>query len=168
MHVLDGILERDDVAVALAVNAVDDAGQRRGLARAGGAGDEHEALGQVGELEHAFGDVELGGVGEAEGDDADDGGHGAALAEDVGAETADAGEREREILVKIIVTGEVLEVTTGNLVDGLDHGARVRRREYLPVHAHLATACLVGERKARHHEDVRRLEVDHLLEQIRK
>src|SRR5215510_6480328 len=46
---LDRILDRDDVIVARPVHVVDHRAQRRRLAGAGGAGDEHEALVQLAE-----------------------------------------------------------------------------------------------------------------------
>ena len=47
---LDGVLDRDDVAAHRVVDVVDHRRQSRGLARACGAGDEHQAAGLQGEL----------------------------------------------------------------------------------------------------------------------
>ncbi len=90
MHVLDRILHRDDVARALVVEAVDHAGKGRGLTGAGGARYEHHAALVADLVEHVLGNVHGHGVGQAEGDHADDGAEGPALAEDVHAEAADA------------------------------------------------------------------------------
>ena len=46
---LDRVLDREDVLVARLVDLVDDRGERRRLARAGRAGDEHEAARLLGE-----------------------------------------------------------------------------------------------------------------------
>ena len=50
VDVLDRILDREDVIVALGVDLVDHRRQRRRLAAAGRAGDEHEAARPLGEL----------------------------------------------------------------------------------------------------------------------
>ena len=49
VDVLDRILDREDVLVALGVDLVDHRRQRRRLAAAGRAGDEHEAARPLGE-----------------------------------------------------------------------------------------------------------------------
>ena len=53
MQDLDRILDRDDVLVARAVDVVEHRRERRRLARAGRAGDEHEAAVLLGEPLHA-------------------------------------------------------------------------------------------------------------------
>ena len=68
------------------VQAVDDACQRRGLAGARRAGDQHEPLLELGQAQHLVGDVEFRRIGQAEGDDADDRSVRTALTEDVRAE----------------------------------------------------------------------------------
>ena len=50
VHVLDRILDRDDVATAVDVDVVDDRRERRRLPRTRRSGDEHEPLGQVREV----------------------------------------------------------------------------------------------------------------------
>ena len=57
--VLDGVLERDDVVVPGAVDLLDQRGQRGGLARADGAGDEDEAVVVLGEELELLGQAEL-------------------------------------------------------------------------------------------------------------
>ena len=47
---LDRVLDREDVARAVAVDLVDHRGERRRLPRAGRAGDEHEAARPLGQL----------------------------------------------------------------------------------------------------------------------
>ena len=53
MQHLDRVLDRDDVLLPRAVDVVDHRGERRGLARAGRAGDEHEPAMLVGEAADA-------------------------------------------------------------------------------------------------------------------
>jgi hypothetical protein len=50
VHELDGILERDDAAVAVGVDLADERGERRRLAAARPAGDEDQPRAQPGEL----------------------------------------------------------------------------------------------------------------------
>ena len=50
VEVLDRVLDREDVLAALAVDLVDHGRERRGLAAAGGPGDEHEAARPIGQL----------------------------------------------------------------------------------------------------------------------
>ena len=47
---LDGVLDGDDVAPLAPVDLVDEDGQGGGLAGAGGAGHQHEAVGKLGEV----------------------------------------------------------------------------------------------------------------------
>ena len=57
---LDGVLDRDDVPVAGAVDVVDHRGERRRLARAGGAGDQNQPARLVGEALDDLRQAELG------------------------------------------------------------------------------------------------------------
>ena len=70
MHALMGSFHRDDMAGALVVQATM-MRQRRGLARTGRAGDQHEAFLARGKAKNLFGNVVVGRIGE-EWDDADD------------------------------------------------------------------------------------------------
>ena len=58
MHELDGVLDSHDLAAALAVDEVHEVIQRGRLARAGRAGDEHEAVGFAGQFINALGQTE--------------------------------------------------------------------------------------------------------------
>ena len=67
VHELDRVLDGDDVVVPVAVHVVDQGGERGRLARAGGAGDEHEPLREEAQVEdrlrepHVRGREDLGG-----------------------------------------------------------------------------------------------------------
>ena len=50
VHEFDGIFDREDVVRLGLVDAVENGGQRRGLARAGRAGDQHDAVLEVGNV----------------------------------------------------------------------------------------------------------------------
>ena len=52
VHVLDRVLDGDDVARVALVDLVDHRGERRRLARTGRAGDEHEALREIDPARH--------------------------------------------------------------------------------------------------------------------
>ena len=58
VQVLDGVLQRDDVGLPGAVDAVDDTGLGGGLAAAGSAGDQHHAMGQVRQVHDLFRDAQ--------------------------------------------------------------------------------------------------------------
>ena len=56
---LDRVLDREDVLVPRAVDVVEQRGERRRLARAGGPGDEHQAARLVGQLVEPGREAEL-------------------------------------------------------------------------------------------------------------
>jgi hypothetical protein len=70
-------LQRDDVAGAVFIDAVDDASLCGGFAAAGGAGNQHHAALAAGDVHHFFRDAQRTVIGNAERDDAYDGGEGA-------------------------------------------------------------------------------------------
>ena len=97
VQVLDRVLDRHDVRRARRVDVVDHRGQRRALAAAGRAGDEHEAaLFLRDPLEHRR-QAELVDRLDAGRDDAQDEADGAALLEDVAAEAAEPGDAVGEV-----------------------------------------------------------------------
>ena len=113
---LDGVLDRHDVDLAVVVDVVDHAGQRRGLAGAGRAGDQDQAAGlhrERGEHRRHAEVVERDG---ADADAAEDQTGRATGAERVDAEPSDARDRVREVgLVGLL---ELLdEVLTQHLGD---------------------------------------------------
>ena len=85
VHELDRIFDGDDVIFAGAIDVVDERGQRGRFAGAGGAGDQHQALGQVAEAEQLFGQVQVVGREDLAGNDAHDRAHAAQIDEQVGA-----------------------------------------------------------------------------------
>src|ERR1043165_5510554 len=86
VHVLDGVLDGDDVIRVVAVDLVDERGQRGGLAGAGRPGDEDDAVLELADVVELVRQSELLQRRHALGDDAQDDGVGAALGEDVDAE----------------------------------------------------------------------------------
>ena len=166
VNVFDRIFHRDDVALAVVVHAVDQAGEGGRFAGARGAGDKHKALGDVGQAHNRLGDVHFLGAGQAEGDNADNRAVGAALAEDVGAEAADAGNGEAEVVIVVDGRLEDADVAIGQLVDGLHVLARVGGSQRSGIGAHVNAARVVGQRQARVNEDVRCLKIDHLLQKF--
>ena len=165
MHVLDGVFHGDDVPRARLVQLVDDAGKRRGLAGACRTGDQHEALLEVGAGHDVVGDVVVGGVGQREGDDANDGAQRPALAEHVHTEAPHARHGEGEVVVMVVAVHEDLLVAAGQLVDGVHQLLSIGGHERRHVHAPLTAVGGVGQRQARDDEDIRGLLVDHLLQQ---
>jgi hypothetical protein len=63
MFVLDRVLDRDDVAAVAGVDRVDQRGERRALARAGGTADQDEAARKTGQQLHRGGQPQLGEIG---------------------------------------------------------------------------------------------------------
>src|SRR5690606_34409482 len=122
---LDRVLDRDDVVALLAVDLVDEGGERGGLARAGGPGDEDEAARLLREgLDHGR-ERELGEAADLEGDRPEGAGDLAALLEDVGAEAGEALDTEREVDALAL-----LEPGPLRLVHHLEaQGAALGRRE---------------------------------------
>jgi hypothetical protein len=97
VHVLDRILDRDDVAGARGVDEVDHGGERRRLAAPGRARDEDHALLLLGQVPDRLGEPELLAAEDLVGDLPDRHGRDAALQEDVGAEARESRDAEGEI-----------------------------------------------------------------------
>ena len=104
---LDRILDRDDVRPAGAVDPIDHGGERRRLARAGGAGDEDETPLLLGERLDSRRQMQLLEGRDGGRDDPQRHGDGAALAKDVDAESRQAfgrvGEVEISRFLKLVV-----------------------------------------------------------------
>ena len=97
VQVFDRVFDGDDVGRARAVDVVDHRGQRRALAAAGGAGDEHQAALFGGDFLQHRRQAELLDAAHAHRNDAQDHADGAALLEDVAAEAAEPGHAVGEV-----------------------------------------------------------------------
>ena len=94
---LDRVLDREDVLVAGVVDVVEQRRERRRLARAGRAGDEHEAARLVGELVEPRGQSELVERLDLVRDQPEGGADGSALEVGVDAEAREPGDRVGEV-----------------------------------------------------------------------
>jgi hypothetical protein len=114
---LDRVLDRHDVPGPRRVDVVDHRGQRRRLARAGGAGEQHDAALLLGQLADDGRQLELVDRPDVDRDRADDERHRPALAEGVDAEARDARDRVGEVdLVLLLELTELVGVVE-HLVD---------------------------------------------------
>src|ERR1019366_9203483 len=133
---LDGILDGDDVLVPLAVDLVDHCREGGRLARAGWAGDEHETAGTVADVFDDRRQPELAKPEALVGNLAGNGGPGAALIEQGGAEAGQTFDAEGEVELQVLLEAVLLRIGehgVGKLL-GLRCGEHrhVERRE-LPV-----------------------------------
>src|SRR5712692_10141608 len=94
---LDGILDRDDVPLELAVDLVDHGGEGRALARPGGARHEHQPAGPLGELRDHGRQAQLLERLHVEGNLPDHERHAAALLEAVAAESGEVLDPKGEV-----------------------------------------------------------------------
>src|SRR5205085_4463821 len=94
---LDLVFEGDDVIVILAIDAINDRGKRRGFTCACGAGDEHEAVAQTGDLAEVRRQIQQVERRHFGRDDAHDDGVRTALLKDIDAEAYVRRERIAEI-----------------------------------------------------------------------
>jgi hypothetical protein len=97
VHELDGVLDRHDVLTALGIDLVDHGRERGGLAGAGGARDEDEALRTLRHLLDDRRQIQLAERPDLDGDDADGGGHRSALPVHVAAEAGQPLDAEGEV-----------------------------------------------------------------------
>ena len=97
MEELDRVFDGHDVRAAVVVDVVDHRRERRALAAAGGAGDEHEAALFVGDPLQHLRQAELVDRADLHGNDAEDQADRAALLEHVAAEPAEAGDAVGEV-----------------------------------------------------------------------
>ena len=142
---------------------VDQGRERRGLARAGRAGDEDEPLGPVAEGKDALRQTELFRRADLERDRAEHGSRPVAVAEEVRAKPRDAGDRVREI--GVIAALELFPVARGrHLVEPVEERARfqglVSRKS-----PHVAVDPHVG-RRTRREMEVRGSHLQHLEEEL--
>ena len=106
--VFDGVFNGHDVIAAAVVDVVDERGECGGLAAAGGAGDEDEALATVGQFGEDGREMEQLESGNARGQKADAGREGAALVMDVGTTTDAIRTYESEIEGSLVLEFAVL------------------------------------------------------------
>ena len=141
VHHLDRVFQGDNVARAGAIDVVDDARQGGGLARAGRAAHQHQAVLQLGEALHHRGQAQVFQHRDAILDDAEHGRQPRHLAKHVGAETQPFRlERQRKIYV-----AQGLQV--GHLLDaqiGRDDVFDVRGREHVAGERHDPAHLLHG------------------------
>ena len=131
---LDRVLDRHDVLLARVVDLVDHRRERGGLARAGRAGDEHEAARAARELVHDGRQAELVDRGQLGGDQAEGGADRAALVVGVDAEAGVAGDRVGEVDLPVglqalaLVVGEDRVDDLARVIRG-EHGVALERRQ---------------------------------------
>ena len=112
VNVLDGVFQGDDVLGLGVVDLIQQAGQGGGLAGAGFAGDQDDALVEIGEVLDVVGKTQFLKGGDVVIEDTDGGGDIALLAEQVHAAAGAVGEADGKVLLAdvgdvIVVTGQV-------------------------------------------------------------
>ena len=110
VQVLDRIFDGEDVRVPLGVDLVDHRGQRRRLAAAGRAGDEHETARAFGELGDDAWQRELLEAADLLGNLPVDRADRPLLVEEVAAEPGDAADAEREVELERLLEALLLRV----------------------------------------------------------
>ena len=161
---LDGILDRDDVLVALAVDLVDHRGERRRLARPRGAGHENQAARLVRDLLDDGRQAELTEAENLVGDLAVNSGGCAALVEHVRAEAGKALDSERKIELEILLEAVLLRIGEHRVGELFCFGRRQRRqieRRELAIDPDL-------RRRIRRDVKIGATSLDHRLEQLMK
>ena len=162
MDELDRVFDRDDVTLQFLIDLVDHRGERGALSRAGGAGDEHEATGPVGQLGDDVGQAQLLEGLHVEGNLPDHDRDAATLFEHVAAEAREILDAERE--VKLALGLEPLFLVLGEHRIGERQGVLGRHDLFaggahdIAVHAKFGT--LAGNQM-----EVGSVLFDHLLEQ---
>ena len=160
-QVLDRVLDRQDVAGLRLVAVVDHRGQRRRLARAGRARDQHQPALLDDEVEQHRRQLQLLERRHVAAHVADDERDRAALAEDVDAEVAHAAVEVREVhLHRVLELARLLLVH--ELVGDPPHGVHVHRLRGHRLHD---AVDLDVDRRAAGDEKVRGLLLGHQLEQ---
>ena len=164
VDVFHRVLDGDDMAVALPVDPVDDARQRRGFAAAGGAGDQYHAVAEAGEIHNHARYAQILGVRQAEGHHAQRGRHGAALVVDVAAEAAQAQQREGKVVVALLV--QLVDIPVRHFVGFVDQCLRSRRFDDFVRQGHHGALDLAGHVRARDDEYVRTIQFVCFFQQL--
>ena len=146
----------------LAVDLVDHRRQRRRLAGAGRAGDEHQAARLVADLLDDRRQAELLEAEDLVRDLPEDGGDGAALVEDVRAEARQALDAEREVELEVLLEAVLLRVGEHRVGELL--GLRRRQRRHVQRHELAVDADL--RRRVGRDVKVRAAALDHRLQQL--
>ena len=128
MQVLDGILDGDDVLFAIVVDLVEHRRQRRGLARSGGTGHQHQAA-RLLTAARPRRQAELAKAADLVRDQPERRRQRAALVEHVAAEAREALDAEREVDLEVLL--ELVLLVVGE--DRIDHLLGLGRRELLLV-----------------------------------
>ncbi len=140
VHELDGILDGQDVVVALAVDLVDHGRQRCGFAGASWSRDQHQTARLVAQLAHHGGQAKLVERLDLEGNQTKHGRRGATLVEHVGAEAGQAFQSEGEVEFEAFLEAVLLGVrhdAVGQLLGlGGSHLRKIQRHQ-VPVDADL-------------------------------
>ena len=162
VQVLDRVLDRHDVLRAGLVDVVDHRGQRGGLARAGGAGEQHDPALLLGQPPDHRWEIELVHGADRERDRPADQRDRPALAEGVDAEARQALDRVREVDLPVLF--ELLQQP--GLADHVLHRALgVLGREGLGALDGQELAVHAHHRRSRDlHVQVRPLRLDHPME----
>ncbi len=132
MHELDGVLDGHDVLAPVLVDVVDHRRQRRGLARAGRAGDQHQAPGQPAQVDDFLREAQIVDRANVRRYDAKYASHSLAIQEQVAAVTSHAADLIGEIAV--VKPLELLPFVLRR--DGEEHVSRRFRRQRTRVGRH--------------------------------
>ena len=152
VEVFNGVLNGNDMGVPGAIHRVHDAGQSRGFAAAGRAGNQDHAPGHVGDLHDLLGDVHFPPIGDAEADYPNHRRQGTPLPVGVDPEPGQAGDREREI---VIPHGDTpIDGSVGHIVQLPDQRLRIIRHQAVTLDGHELAVPLNGHRPARYDEQV--------------
>ncbi len=135
VEILDRVLDRDDVLGALTVHLVQHGGERRRLAGAGGAGDEHQSARFLADLLDDRRQTELAEAADLVRNLPESGGDRAALVEDVGAEAGQPLDAEGEVELEVLLQAVFLVVGEDRVGDLLGLGRRERRNVERLEHA---------------------------------
>ena len=130
VEIFDWVLNGDDMHILIGVNAIHHAGERRALAAARRAGDEHHAISAGGdEINHHRRDMQRVRIGQAEGHDAAGRRQRAALLIGVAAEARLPVEGERKIVVAVAVE-QLVAVIARHAVSLPDHVGRIGGQKF--------------------------------------
>ena len=163
VHEFDGVFHRQDMAVLGLVEVVDHGRQRGGLARAGGAGHQHQAARLQGQLAKDLGGVELLQRQDLAGNGTEHGRRAAVLVEGIDTKTGQAFDLERKVhFQKLFVL-----LALGIAHDVVDHGVHGLVVQRIDVDAtHIAVDANHGGQACRQMQ-VRSLVLDTECQQLR-